>query len=482
MKCGLELHTQLKTKYKLFSLSQTSFNAAPNTSISYFDIGLPGTLPTLSPEALNLALRLAVALGCDIDHNSSFDRKHYFYPDQPMGYQITQHYRPLAKNGSLRLGQVTHSEEPKTIRLEQIQLEQDTGKTNYDTFDGEVRIDYNRANIPLIELVTKPDFLSVSEVVEFIKKYQTLVKYLDVCTGDLETGAIRVDVNVSVNGGNRVEIKNLGSTGEVSEALKFEFQRQLTCLQDGLPIVQETRSWTGSSTISLRSKEDALDYRYVPDSELPVVRLHPDIRDQVALSLPPLPDAVVEKLTSAPYGIEAKHANFLVNNKHILAYYYSLVECAKVEVKRANNWLFHELFGTFSKNGIPFNTETVPASTLARLLSLVYIDKAITAASAKILLGHLVTEDLGIEEAMDKYDLGRPTGVTESDISEVVDEICSEIIARNPDAVQRVRQGKHKSINFLIGQAMRETEGKIDSGVFAARLKVLIDAATKNND
>ena len=479
LKCGLELHTQLKTDFKLFSLSKTSFNEPPNSSISYFDVGLPGTMPKLNPEALRLALRLAVSLDSDINLNSSFDRKHYFYPDQPLGYQITQHYSPIAQGGFLKLDSRYDGIEStkKDIRIEQIQLEQDTGKTNYVKFDGEVRIDYNRANIPLIELVTKPDFETIGEVVAFIKKYQTLVKYLDVCTGDLETGAIRVDVNVSVNGGNRVEIKNLGSTSEVAEALGYEYRRQIECLKENVSILQETRSWDGKSTTALRSKEDALDYRYVPDSELPVIRLHSDIKKQVQESLPQLPDAVVEKLIASPFNIELKHAQFLVNNKHVLSYYYNLIESIKdIDVKRANNWLFHEVFGAFSKNNLAFDPDKISPSSLARLLHLIFIEKSITSASAKILLGHLVTapNSMEIEQAMEQYDLGKPTGVSESDIDEIVDEICTEIIAANPDVIKRIKDGKHKSINYLIGQAMKETEGKVSSDIFAARFKALI--------
>lgn len=479
LKCGLEIHTQLKTSYKLFSLSKTGFNDLPNTNISYFDVGLPGTMPSLNPEALLLALKLSVALDCDINPRSSFDRKHYFYPDQPLGYQITQHYSPLATGGSLRLNKKFDSiaADEKTIGIEQIQIEQDTGKTTYDNYDGVVRIDYNRANVPLIELVTKPDFETIAEVVAFIKKYQTLAKHLDVCTGDLETGAMRVDVNVSVNGGKRVEIKNLGSTGEVADALRYEFSRQISSLEDGEVVVQETRSWDRKQTLALRSKENASDYRYVPDSELPFINLHPDIKEQVRQSLPELVDSILHRLTSMPYSLEAKHAQFLVNNKQLLLYYYELLDAINgVEVKRANNWLFHELFGAFSKHDLTFDSEKITALSLAKLLHLIYVEKSITPASAKILVGHLVTEPetMDILEAIEKYDLARPSDATDSEINEVVDEICHDIIESNPDVVLRIKDGKRGSINFLIGQAMKETEGKVNSRIFEQKFKELI--------
>lgn len=262
-KCGLEVHTQLKTKYKLFSLSPTSFNASPNSKISYFDLGIPGTQPKLNPEALLLALKLSAALDCEIQPVSRFDRKHYFYPDQPLGYQITQFYHPLAKYGKIKLSkEFDNLAHDKIINIRQIQIEQDTAKLINNKHDKTIKIDFNRANIPLIELITDPDFEDLSQVKSFLKKYQLLTKRLDVCSGDLETGALRVDVNISVNGGNRVEIKNLGSSSEIQEAIVYEYDRQVNKLKSGEEIKQETRGWNGKETIRTRSKEDAVDYRY----------------------------------------------------------------------------------------------------------------------------------------------------------------------------------------------------------------------------
>lgn len=484
LKCGLEIHTQLKTKYKLFSLSSTTFNSEPNTRVSYFDCGLPGTLPKLNPEALLLALKTAVALNSDVQSFSSFDRKHYFYPDQPQGYQITQRYHPIAKNGYLELTNKFDDidESLKTINIEQIQIEQDTGKTTYDKFDKLIKVDLNRSNIPLIELVTKPDFENLPQIRAFVKKYQTLVRHLDICTGDLETGAIRIDLNVSINGGERVEIKNLGSTSELTSALKFEYLRQVKSAKENIPIVQETRGWNGNETVRLRSKEDAVEYRYVPDSELPFINLDPGISKDIASTLPDFPEAIITNLISEPYNLEMKHAKFFIDNKDILDYYQKLFDIVVIryrkDYKLVNNWLVHELIGAFSKANEPLNLSLIPPENLGELIIMVSEDN-ITATSAKLLLSRLVKspedKDLSIIELIEKYDLGNITDITQDDLADAVEEVCAEIIENNPDVIEKILSGKSKSINYLIGLAMKETSGKVNSKVIEEKFKYLIN-------
>ena len=485
LKCGLEIHTQLKTKYKLFSLSSSKFDSAPNTNVSYFDCGLPGTLPKLNPEALYLALKTAVALNSDVQSFSTFDRKHYFYPDQPQGFQITQRYHPIAKNGYLELNGKYDDipEDLKIINIEQIQIEQDTGKTNYDKYDKLIKIDLNRSNVPLIELVTKPDFENMSQIRAFIKKYQTLVKHLDVCTGDLETGAIRIDLNVSINGGNRVEVKNLGSTSELASALRSEYHRQIQLTKENFPVIQETRGWNGKETVRLRSKEDAVEYRYVPDSELPFINLDPEISREIAAVLPDLPDTVITKLTSEPYNLELKHAKFFIDNKDILNYYYDLFQIVVIDAGRdyklANNWLVHELIGAFSKFDVPLNISLIPPTKLGEIIIMVSNDE-LTTTSAKLLLSQLVKSpddnDLTIQELIEKYDVGKIKDITEDELSEAVEEVCVDIVANNQDVIEKIVTGKPKSINYLIGLAMKETNGKVNSSVFESKFKELIAA------
>lgn len=483
LKCGIEIHTQLKTRYKLFSLSPNSYSTTPNSNISYFDCGLPGTLPKLNPEALLLALKTAVALNSDIQTRSSFDRKHYFYSDQPLGYQITQHYHPIALNGHLKLlKKFDDVKEDKIINIEQIQLEQDTGKTNYDKFDKVIKVDLNRANVPLIELVTKPDFTSPDQVKAFLKKYWTLVTNLDICSGDLENGAMRVDVNVSINGGNRVEIKNLGSTGEILDAMKYEYHRQIECSKRGEVIDQETRGWTGKETVRARSKEDAVDYRYFPDSELPWINLDSKIGDEIRASLPELPDEVIAKLIAQPFSLDLKHAKFFVNHPEILDYYKqvftTVVDINNKPAKLVNNWIIHELLGAFNKLSRPVTLSSIPPSKLSTLILSVANDE-ISLTSAKLLLQQVIKnqEDqlISVEDLIVKYDLGKPTEISKNELEEAIEEICHEIIENNPTVVEKILAGKKKSINFLIGLAMKETQGKVSSKTFEAKFKELIE-------
>lgn len=489
-KCGLEIHTQLKTKYKLFSLSPATTNSPPNTSISYFDIGLLGTQPKLNPEALLLALKLAAALGCDVQETSAFDRKHYMYPDQPMGYQITQHYHPIAKNGQLTLKSGLDDDgnnrldADKTIRIEQLQIEQDTGKTIY-TGDDEIKIDYNRANMPLVELVTRPDFQNFTQIRSFLRKYQQLVKYLNICSGDMENGAIRVDVNVSVNGGNRVEIKNLGSTTEIKQALRYEYKRQIDLLKGNAPVSQETRGWNGSETVKTRSKEDAVDYRYVPDSELSKIYLSPTIVEEIYEEIEPqLPENVLETLIHTPYNLEVKHAKYLLDhNDDILPYYFNLFDYAQkhepsIKSTTINNWVFHEVFGSFHKNDQEFDLNVLPIEKLGLLITMVHGAKSkLTLTSARALLAHLIShpEDTrSLESVVEDLDLGKPQDVSEEDLLDAVKEICLEIIEQNPSVVTKIKSGKKNSVNHLVGLAMKESQGKVKSGLFLQTFQDLI--------
>lgn len=478
LKCGLEIHTQLQTKYKLFSLSPTSVNAWPNSNVSYFDAGLPGTQPKLNPEAVLLALKTAVALDCDIQHHSCFDRKHYFYPDQPLGYQITQHYHPIAKLGKLELNkQFDEVKNPKLIRIEQIQIEQDTGKTNHNEFDHTTSIDLNRANTPLIELVTKPDFDTIDQVKAFVRKYQLLVRHLGVCTGDLETGAIRVDVNVSVNGNPRVEIKNLNSHSEIQQAIMHEYRRQVGLIKQGKAkeIQQETRGWDGKTTTLLRKKENAVDYRYFPDSELPHVKLDHNIGDQIKAILPEFPEDILRKLSNKPYDLDLKYARHFVEHPEILAFYFDVFDRVK-NAKMTNNWVTQEVPAAFSKMGVPMDFDIITVDKVVKIIDLV-VSKKLSLTSARHLLYNMIKykEEGTIGELLEKYDLVPPNELVSSEeIDEAVTEICREIINANSDVVAKIRKGQKKLMKYLVGLAMRETQGKIPAKDFEAKFGMLI--------
>ena len=480
LKCGLEIHTQLKTKYKLFSLSSTSFNSKPNSKVSYFDCGLPGTFPQLNPEAVFLALRTAVALNCEVQRESSFDRKHYFYPDQPLGYQITQYFHPIATNGFLELsGELDEIDSNrKIIGIERIQIEQDTGKTKYNKHDKTSEIDLNRSDIPLIEMVTKPDFGNLVEIRAFLKKYQRLMEYMEVCVGDLETGAMRADVNVSVNDGPRVEIKNLGSSGEIVDALKYEYKRQAHLLKQSGSVEHETRSWTGKETVRSRGKEGSIDYRYLPDPELPRVLLDANIANDIRDGLPEFPESILKRLIGNPFCLELKHAKFFVSRRDILAYYFKLfdivVEKEIVEAKHLNNWLIHEFIGTFGKLKLPLDLNIIQPLKFAEIIQKVENDE-LTLASAKTLLMKLLKtpqdSNIAIDEIIQKYDLGNISGVPADELSDAIKEVCFEIVQDNPEVVANIRKGDYKKINYLIGLSMKQTKGKLNSKIIEKTLK-----------
>lgn len=480
LKCGLEIHSQLDTTYKLFALSKTSFQSNPNTKISYFDAALPGTQPKLNLEPLLFALKVAKALNSKINTHSTFDRKHYFYGDQPLGYQITQHYQPYSKGGFMKLFPHDGVANEKTINIEQIQIEQDTGKSVYTESESEAfsKIDLNRTNTPLIELVTQPDFTNPEEIRTFIKKYQNLVRHLEICTGDLETGAMRVDVNISVNNGNRVELKNLSTTSAVINAVKYEYQRQVKMNKEGEKVIQETRGWDGNKTVRLRTKEAALDYRYMPDPELPPVILESEISKK--LRLPKLPDELLTELRNEPYNLSLKDATILIHDLQLLRYYFELFQKTVVTAttpvgnKLPGNWLIHELLGGFTKLNVPFDSELITVDKLSELLFAIDSDK-ITNSSAKLLLQHLMnnTEDSQrpVLELINEFDLGKQERVDTNEI----DTIVQEILSQHTNIVKDLQNGKKlNSINFLIGQCMRQSQGKIKSDIFEQRLKELI--------
>ncbi|KAK9470037.1 GatB/GatE catalytic domain-containing protein [Dipodascopsis tothii] len=469
--CGLEIHVQLDTTKKLFSAARTSFHALPNSQVSYYDAALPGTQPTLNKHALYLALKAATALDCDIHARSAWDRKHYFYGDQPAGYQITQHYHPLANNGRLLLHKHDgEQQDDVSVRIAQIQIEQDTGKSTYPPDSTLAFIDLNRTNHPLIEIVTEPDICHPRTAGVFVRKLQTLLKHLKVSTGELQSGAMRVDVNVSVRGGKRCEIKNLASIRDVTQAIEVEYNRQLAELAAGRPVESETRSWDGQNTWRLRSKETTLEYRYMPDPELAPIILTPTLLTEVKKSLPELPDVILEKLMSPPHDIILKDARTLLS-RGLVEYYMgtcSLLQSAGVRPKIAANWIANEILGLVEDTDNSFTRKLSP-QTLADVL--VALDtKVITKENAKLLIEEYINngETDSVNDLIDRYDLRTNNTALES--------TCLEVIGKFPKEVNMFVSGKKpKIINFLVGQVMRLEYGKYDAKTTEALLIELIN-------
>ncbi|CAH2450630.1 Trimeric GatFAB AmidoTransferase(AdT) complex subunit [Komagataella phaffii CBS 7435] len=479
--CGLEIHTQLKTGQKLFSLSSTEASK-PNTNISFFDIGLPGSQPTLNQACLLTALKACVSLNSNINSVSTFDRKHYFYPDQPNGYQITQYYRPISSGGFLKLSKRFDEidEDEKLVRIHHIQIEQDTGKSLYKDLSDKSLVDYNRSNMPLIEVVTEPDLNSVKQVKAFLRKYLQLMKTMDVSTGQLEAGAMRVDVNVSVDDGERVEIKNMTSTSAIVNAIRYEFKRQTKSIDKGNPIkTKETRGWDGNKTFRLRDKESSVDYRYMPDPELPPVVLDVnDIVTRIKKMTITTPEEQLAQLMSPPYNIKLRDARILLNDRNLLGYYYALfsrTSAKNIPSKYPINWCCHEFLGYLAKNNIDFSEDLFPVHQLADLIDCIFREQ-VTNNNAKILFEHLLAnpaENEGpIIDLITKYELGEVDVTNDSELLAQVDSIIDDVLDTYPAIVKELQEGnKPGSINYLLGQCMRTSAGRIKSKVFESRLK-----------
>ncbi|AJP90257.1 Pet112p [Saccharomyces cerevisiae YJM1592] len=510
LKCGLEIHTQLNIKNKLFSQSTnsaTSLVDAPNHHTSYYDIALPGTQPVLNLEAILFAMKLSLALGSQVNSISQFDRKHYFYGDQPQGYQLTQHYRPFARGGKINLSKELDDidESTKEIGILQLQIEQDTGKSHYTETDKDVitLVDLNRSNVPLIELVTKPDFSDIKQVRAFIKKYQNLVRHLHISSGDLETGAMRVDVNLSINEYARVELKNLPNTSSIINAIKYEYQRQVELISVGDTsslMEPETRGWTGSSTVKLRSKETTIDYRYMPDPELPYINLAPDVISGVRGLMPQLPDDIMRILMKKPYQLSLKDAKILTynsnqndmyNHEALRSYYLGTFrEFSKLAGERSNaklptNWIIHEFLGDLNKLQIPLAKakEILPPPVFAQFLKLLH-EEVISATSGKMLLFHILEnfkqsncQDLSIPDfskLIEKFELH---AINQVDPQELMD-LCNDVIAQHTDDtfIRNLVTGKKKSsLKFLIGQGMRRSQGRIKANEFEKKFKEILN-------
>lgn len=511
LKCGLEIHTQLNTDNKLFSMSTNSPFAdvdKPNYHTSNFDVSIPGTQPILNLQAVLFALKLSLALRCKVSLNSHFDRKHYFYGDQPLGYQITQHYNPFSSKGKLRLYKDLDSIEEafKDISVIQLQIEQDTGKSVYNSTDSNTKIDLNRSNVPLIEMVTEPDFTDLKQIRAFIKKYQNLVRHLKISTGDLETGAMRVDVNLSINDYARVELKNLPNTSSITNAIKYEYNRQVNMIEKGEGDQlkhTETRGWTGSETVKLRTKESIIDYRYMPDPELPNILLTNEIVEGVEKTIPTLPDDTCMMLMQEPYGLTLKDAKILTINSNghddlyshdeLRACYFSTFDAYHSLCKKQNeefvrklpaNWIIHELLGNLNKMEIPLIkvSHILPPEKFAELLLLIS-KKTISNASGKLLLSHILnsfkensfvaSEPINFNALIEEFELHAVSDVGSEELELICESIITEL--NNNKMIEDIKSGKKKnSIKFLVGQAMRISQGRIQAQEFEITFKRLL--------
>jgi aspartyl-tRNA(Asn)/glutamyl-tRNA(Gln) amidotransferase subunit B len=465
---GLEVHAQLATKSKIFSGAATAFGAEPNTQACAIDLGLPGVLPVLNEAAVRMAVKFGLAIGAHIAPRSVFARKNYFYPDLPKGYQISQYDLPVVGNGHLNI--LVDGEE-KTIGITRAHLEEDAGKSLHEDFHGFSGIDLNRAGTPLLEIVSEPDLRSAKEAVAYLKKLHALVRYLEICDGNMQEGSFRCDANVSVRPkgqkefGTRAEIKNLNSFRFVEKAIHYEIERQIELIEAGGKVVQETRLYDANKdeTRSMRSKEEANDYRYFPDPDLLPLEIHADFIEAVKNSLPELPDEKRDRFKSQ-YGLNDYDATVLTATRELANYYEAVVSAAGCDAKLCANWVMGELAGALNKAGLEIEQSPVEAERLAGLVQRI-ADDTISGKIGKqvfeVLWESGKTADAIIEEQ----------GLKQITDSGAIEAIIDKIIADNADQVAQYRAGKDKLFGFFVGQAMKATGGKANPGQLNDLLK-----------
>ncbi len=467
---GLETHAQLSTVSKIFSGAATQFGAEPNTQACPVDLALPGSLPVMNRGAVERAIRLGLALGSTIAPRSVFARKNYFYPDLPKGYQISQFEIPVVQGGSVTI-QVPANEKTgkaayeKTVNLTRAHLEEDAGKSLHEDFAGMTGIDLNRAGTPLLEIVTEPEMRSAAEAVAYAKSLHALVQWLGICDGNMQEGSFRCDANVSVRPvgqaefGTRAEIKNLNSFRFLEEAIQYEVRRQIELIEDGGTVVQETRLYDPDKreTRSMRSKEDAHDYRYFPDPDLMPLVIDEAWIARVRSELPELPEAMQTRFVEQ-YGLTPYDAAGLTSSKAMSAYFEAVAnKVGSANAKLAANWLMGEVSSQLNRDSLEISEIPVSAAQLALLIQRI-ADGTISNKIAKDIFQAIWEEKATDEAAADR--IIEAKGLKQISDSGALEAILDEVMAANQKSVDEFRSGKEKAFNALIGQAMKATKGR----------------------
>ena len=455
---GLEIHAQLATKSKIFSGSATAYGAEPNTQANLIDLGYPGVLPVLNGEAVRMAVKFGLATGARVASRSVFARKNYFYPDLPKGYQISQYELPIVEHGKLDI--VLDDGARKTVGITRAHLEEDAGKSLHEDFQGLSGIDLNRAGTPLLEIVSEPDMRSAKEAVAYMKKIHTLVRYLEICDGNMQEGSFRCDANVSVRRvgeekyGTRCEIKNLNSFRYIEKAINYEVERQIELIEGGGKVKQETRLFDPDKgeTRTLRSKEEANDYRYFPDPDLLPVVLELSFINGVRDSLPELPDQKAARFMEQ-YTLSAYDAGVLTASREIAEYYETVVRSLGGHPKLAANWVMGEFSGALNKDNVEIRQAHISAVQLAGLLARI-VDDTISGKIAKEVFEQMWAERKDADEIIEAKGLKQITDTG------AIEKVIDEVMAANPKQLADYRSGKDKLFGFFVGQVMNITGGK----------------------
>ena len=454
---GLEIHTQLATRSKIFSGASTAYGAEPNTQACAVDLGLPGVLPVLNKEAVRMAAKFGLAIGANVSRRSVFARKNYFYPDLPKGYQISQYELPIVERGKLEIELEDGS--TKVIGITRAHLEEDAGKSLHEDFHGMTGVDLNRAGTPLLEIVSEPDMRSAKEAVAYMKKIHSLVQYLDICDGNMQEGSFRCDANVSVRPvgqeefGTRTELKNINSFRFVEKAINFEIERQIDVIEAGGEVVQETRLYDADNDItrSMRSKEEANDYRYFPDPDLLPVVIEESFLEEVKASLPELPSEKKQRFIDQ-FGLSDYDAAILTASRALAEYFEAVVKTSD-EAKLSANWVTGELSAALNKADMDVSECPVTALMLGGMIKRI-TDKTISGKIAKEVFEAMWNGEGDAGAVIEAKGLKQITD------SGAIESIIDEIIANNPGQVDQYRSGKDKLFGFFVGQVMKATQGK----------------------
>jgi aspartyl-tRNA(Asn)/glutamyl-tRNA(Gln) amidotransferase subunit B len=454
---GLEIHTQLKTKSKIFSGASTTYGAEPNTQVCAVDIALPGALPVMNRNAARMAVKFGLAIGAKINQTSVFDRKNYFYPDLPKGYQISQLQLPIVGKGSIT---IDIEGKKKVIGITRAHLEEDAGKSLHEDYHGMTGIDLNRAGTPLIEIVSEPDMRSAVEAVTYLKAIHSLVRYLDICDGNMQEGSFRCDANVSVRPrgqqefGTRTELKNINSFRFVEKAIDIEVERQIDILESGGRVIQETRLYDSDNnqTRSMRSKEEANDYRYFPDPDLPQMVLEDSFIESIRAELPELPDARCQRFITE-YGLSDYDAGTLTASRELADFYEQALAVLPSQPKLIANWVNGELAASLNRDNINITDSPVTATMFGELVARID-DDTISGKIAKEVFEAIWNGEGTADEIIEKR------GLKQISDDSAIEPIIDEILASNPDQIAQYQGGNAKLLGYFVGQVMKATQGK----------------------
>ena len=457
---GLEVHTQLLTESKLFCGDSTRFGNPPNTNVSAISLAHPGTLPMMNERAVDLAIKLGIAFNCEITANNYFARKNYFYPDLPKGYQVTQHTTPICKGGTVTI-HVNGQE--RNVLLNRIHLEEDAGKSIHDADDNFTCIDLNRAGVPLLEIVSEPDLFSSEEAFAYVTEIRKMVRYLGVCDGNMEEGSMRCDANVSVRLkgekklGTKVEVKNLNSIRNVKRAIDFEVNRLINLLENGEEVIQQTRSFdaTNGTTFSLRTKEEANDYRYFPEPDLAPFLVTEKEISAIKAGLPELP-LVLEKRLVAQYGLSAEAAKVICDDRETAIFFQNIIEQTS-HYKSVANWIIGPVKSYLNEKGIHIDQFTVTPQNMAKLVDLVEEGSVSFGVAASKIFPLLVQSD-----NKEPLEIAKELNIFQEKNDDTLNNWVDEVLANMPDKIAEYKKGKKNLIGLFAGEVKKKSKGKAD--------------------